>query len=76
MPEKIAERRKLTTIAAVIPTLGLLWSFNHYWLHVRWYARGSPIAAVAVHGTRRGWKTRILGASKEVSVSLQSHYEP
>ena len=76
MSEKIAERGKLTTIAAVVPTLRLLWSFNHYWLHVRWYARGSPIAAVAIHGTRRGWKAWVLRASGEVSVGLQSHIEP
>ena len=51
VPEEIAERRELTTIAAVIPALRLFRGFNHYWFHIRWHTRAPPIAAIAVHGT-------------------------
>ena len=52
VPEKIAERRELTTIAAVIPALRLFRGFDHYWFHIRWHTRAPPIAAaIAIHST-------------------------
>lgn len=69
MPKKIAERRELPTIAAVIPALRFLGSLNHNWLHIRWHTRAGPIpAAVAI---RRGRKAWVLRASVEVSVGLE-----
>ena len=52
VPEEIAECRKLTTIAAVIPALRLFRGFNHYWFHIRWHTRAPPVAAaIAIHST-------------------------